>query len=376
LKIEFAASMDFLNPANRTLDRLPAPLRALLDAELAAGNAIADADCGFPAPPAGLCVKLTQHVTTRPRESTADVAFYDRNGSTYSGEFHDAKRFFFIIEPPHPQPPEPEYPAPQIPAVSTKPKSKAKTSRTPDPADRKRVANEPTIARAASPQSPTVSPAKTPAPMPAVSETPLARFERSLALDYEKWHDGIGYDLAALRAAGSDERLAIERLLLGLGLRGWREVEAFAVLDTRPARDALQEALESGNAEVRAAVMDHAPDLVSGAQRRNSLVAALESGVFYAGLRETLEQVETYHPPEIVDALLRGALTRDGDAAGHFAAMLFFIHGQSDEVFDMNQRPFFLRFDTADRAERATVFAELCTRIGVNAERYLTAPAR
>src|SRR5262249_33247684 len=32
---------------------------------------------------------------------------YDRNSSIYSGEFTDAKRFYFVLEPPDPPPPEP-----------------------------------------------------------------------------------------------------------------------------------------------------------------------------------------------------------------------------------------------------------------------------
>jgi len=37
-------------------------------------------------------------------------------------------------------------------------------------------------------------------------DSPLARFERGMEMNYEKWHDGIGYDLDALRAASNGER--------------------------------------------------------------------------------------------------------------------------------------------------------------------------
>ena len=52
--------------------------------------------------------------------------------------------------------------------------------------------------------------------------------------------------------------------------------------------------------------------------------------------------------------------------------MLAFLHGQADEPFGWNQRPFFLRFHTAVRSEREAVFRELCARIGVDAGTYLT----
>ena len=89
------------------------------------------------------------------------------------------------------------------------------------------------------------------------------------------------------------------------------------------------------------------------------------------GLSEALDEVEEVHPPSVVEALLRGALERDGEVAVHFAAMLMFLHGKAGEPVDWAQRPFFLRFHTTDRAEREAVFRELCETIGVDASRYL-----
>src|SRR5436190_744158 len=86
----------------------PAVLRELIEAELAAGNEIVELASCFPAPPVGAYVKLAKPVTTRPREKTGTLDFYDRNSSIYSGEWTDAKRFFFVLEPPHPPPPEPD----------------------------------------------------------------------------------------------------------------------------------------------------------------------------------------------------------------------------------------------------------------------------
>ena len=76
-------------------------------------------------------------------------------------------------------------------------------------------------------------------------------------------------------------------------------------------------------------------------------------------------------PAAVVDALCRGVLSREGDVAVHFAAMLTFLHGQAAEAFDWAQRPFFLRFHTADRREREAAFRELCAKIGVRAEDHL-----
>ena len=89
------------------------------------------------------------------------------------------------------------------------------------------------------------------------------------------------------------------------------------------------------------------------------------------GLTQALLQVEEYHPPEIVAALLRGVLARTEGPPVHFAAMLMFLHGQAKTAFDWNQRPFFLEFNTDDDAKRRALFRDLCAKIGVDPEPYL-----
>src|SRR5260370_40513151 len=66
-------------------DAFPPALRSLLDAELAAGNTIAEVGHRFPAPPAGAYVKMTREVTTRPHESGGGLTFRGCERSSYSG---------------------------------------------------------------------------------------------------------------------------------------------------------------------------------------------------------------------------------------------------------------------------------------------------
>jgi hypothetical protein len=329
----------------KDVESFPPVLRALLAAELASGNEIAEVGHSSPAPPVGAYIKLARQVTTRPRESGNGIDFYDRNSSLYSGEFTDAKRFFFILEPPHP--PEPE---PDMDAIRTR--------------------------RLPLPQSPTKPTRSHEAPLvPAGSsskrESPVERFERSMIIDYEKWHDGIGYDLDALRGASEAELAAVETLLISRGVCDWRDVEALAALSTPRARAALTAAMNNKDHQVRAAVMEYAPELVPDTKRMASIIKTLGSADLYSGLSETLDQVEDFHPPEIVKALFRGVLRREGEISVHFAAMLMFVHGKAKEPFDWEQRPFFLKFHTENRAEREAVFRELCEKIGVDASAYL-----
>lgn len=201
--------------------------------------------------------------------------------------------------------------------------------------------------------------------------TVVERFRRSMVMDYEKWHDGIGYDVDLLRKATDEELAEIEAILVNRSVGDWRDVEALAALNTPRARVGLREALSSPSQEIRVAVTRYAPDLVDEDEHAVALVNALEQAEFYRGLTQAMMQVAEFHPPAVIDALLRGTLARDGASAVHFAAMLLFIHGKADSPFDMEQRPFLLEFNTPDQIVRQAMFRELCERIGADAGPYL-----
>ncbi len=96
------------DPIRQQLAEFPAPLRALVEAELEAGNTIVAIENGFPAAPCGASVKLAQAVAPERRRSTAEVSFYARNNTSYAGEFTTAQRHFFVLEPPLPPEPPPD----------------------------------------------------------------------------------------------------------------------------------------------------------------------------------------------------------------------------------------------------------------------------
>lgn len=90
------------------IDAFPPELRSLLEAEIAAGNAIVETGQGSPAPPIGTWTRLARQVTTRPRAATPELGFRDRRSSLWSGEWTDPRGFFFVLEPPEPPPPAPD----------------------------------------------------------------------------------------------------------------------------------------------------------------------------------------------------------------------------------------------------------------------------
>jgi hypothetical protein len=349
---------------NREIATLPAELRSLLDAELAAGNALVEIGHSFPAPPVGAYFKLARPVSTRLRESGAGLKFYDRNGSDYSGEFADDRRHFFILEPPHPPEPPPDMNA--IRAELEARQRAADAARERDQADGERQRDLEVDRHAVAGHRAGRSSRRSERSPRALQHPLYARFLASMAIDYDQWREGVGYDLTVLKEAPTEVRLAIEALLIARRTSDWRDVEALAALGTENARRALRDVVQNGDSKVRLAVHLHAPELLTAAERCSSLVRALQEAETYTGLTEALMEVEDFHPPEVLQALLRGLIQRDGGTAVHLAAMLYYLHGQAAEPFDWKHRPFFLRFNTTDPAERAKAARELCATIGVD----------
>jgi hypothetical protein len=204
-----------------------------------------------------------------------------------------------------------------------------------------------------------------------ISLAPLQRFEASMKIGFEEWHDGTGYDTEAIKIASETERDAIEQLLINHRPRDWRDIEALAEINTKRACETIKEAIRDPNPVVRVAVARFAPDLVTEDERRQSIIDALQNSEIFSGLSRVLDEVERYHPEEVKEALIRGLLNRKGDVAVLFAAMLFYLFGKAKRPFDMKQRPFFLRFCTEDRKERAELFREICQKLKINPEKYL-----
>jgi hypothetical protein len=226
--------------------------------------------------------------------------------------------------------------------------------------------------------SPKLPKAKTEKPNPTTksgqpsSVSPLQRFEKSMVIDYEKWHDGIGYDIDAIRLASPSDRKAIEQMLIQHSPRDWRDIEALAEINTKTAQDTIKNAVKNPNPDVRVAVTRFAPNLVTNRERSQSIIEALQHAEVFGGLSQVLDDIENYHPREVKEALMRGLLNRKGDVAVLFAAMLFYMYGEAKEPFDMQQRPFFLRFNTENRKERVQAFRELCKKLCINPKKYLS----
>lgn len=187
----------------------------------------------------------------------------------------------------------------------------------------------------------------------------------------EMWHDGTGYDLAALRQVPADQRAGVEEVLIQHSPRDWRDIEALAEIDSPRARQAIVEALNDADPAVRREAQRHMGEEEIDPSKREANLLNLLAERPCARLTEALDEAEAFHPPAVIEALIRGALNGDGTSAVHFAAMVYYLHGKAAEPFDWAKRPIFLRFNTSDRGEREAAIREMCRAISVDAMKYL-----
>lgn len=192
------------------------------------------------------------------------------------------------------------------------------------------------------------------------------KFLKSLAIGYNEWHEGIGFDLDAISELKGDERGEAEALLLDRMKSGggWREIEALAQLDTTQARSAIHGALRSSNMETRLRAAEQLVEMGENISLEEYIIQALRHGDLYEGASRAIDLAVEHPTPAIRKALLELTLTGEREVRVHAAALVLYLAGQAEEPFDWNHRPFFLRFGEDDVAERKSAYDELRRRIG------------
>lgn len=194
--------------------------------------------------------------------------------------------------------------------------------------------------------------------------TLLARFADSRALTYERWYNGQGYDIKALREMSSDARKSL--LPTFIPAKDWRDVEALIELHTKSAREALMVATKSEDPELRMAVLCRIPGLFDEAGRIETLIVAVEYADPFGALSAALDQVEEFHPAVIQEAMFKALLSREGSVAARIASSLAVIHGVITSRFDWSQRPLMLRFNTTSASDRVAAFLALYDLLNIS----------
>jgi HEAT repeat protein len=192
------------------------------------------------------------------------------------------------------------------------------------------------------------------------------RFMDSMVLGFDAWHDGTGYDLAALRDLTPDERKSVEATLKAKGPDDWRAVEALAALGTDSSLDSVRQNLDADDPVVRITAIrelfdkGEITDLTPHLERL--LAEHADNG---SAFTQTMDMVWWHNVKGVTPRLLEIAARGEGTHAANAAAMVLFLHDLAKSPFDWGQRPFFLRFNTTDEADRRTAYEELCAKIGV-----------
>jgi hypothetical protein len=193
------------------------------------------------------------------------------------------------------------------------------------------------------------------------------RFWKSTAIGYMEWHDGIGYDLDALREMTAEERDEVVGSLRAKPA-GWRDVEVYRAVATPEAKSALRDALGSKSAETRLHAAASLHDLGEMTNLASFVAAELATVTIADGMVVALHSAGRVPCDQVRRALLRGARDRP-EVAVHYAATLCFLSGVAKSSFDFSMRPFFLRFGPkSSEIDRRAAFGELCRMTGMSAD--------
>lgn len=191
----------------------------------------------------------------------------------------------------------------------------------------------------------------------------MERFRTSMTIGHDQWRDGTGYDLEALAALEEPEREEAERLLVARAGEDWRDLEALAAIATPGALEALRRALAEGVPQIRLAAAGYLHELGKLDDLGPAVLEALGPAKDdFSLFSRVLDEIGEHRIRAATPALLEIARAGDGTRAVNAVAMLYYLGGLTDEPFDWDRRPFFLRFAEPGEDRRAA-FDELCAAL-------------
>lgn len=173
-----------------------------------------------------------------------------------------------------------------------------------------------------------------------MSQDRVADFVSSMIIDYEKWHDGVGYDLGLIDEMNSDEKDAVEAKIRAKGITAWRDLEALDRLATPSAIEAILSVRQSGEHALALRAYQYGPPS-NADDRESAILFALDS---QEGRLKAIEDAADHPTPKIVAKLFECACGCTGTEAYQAALALYFILGKIDSMDSWDHRQFFLRF--------------------------------
>jgi hypothetical protein len=194
------------------------------------------------------------------------------------------------------------------------------------------------------------------------------RFKKSTNIGYDEWHDGVGYDLEAFAQMTPEEKENVVRDLHGRGNLDWRDMELLRLHGGRASFDKLRDILASGTIEERAHALRELLEMgkMHGSVPDFQLAHVLDDIDDIPGMTTALLLAPQHAGPMSNAALLRGTRDRPGVAV-HYAGMVCFLAGATNEVFDWNLRSLFLSMGKGiPENKRMAAFSDLCKLTGID----------
>lgn len=191
----------------------------------------------------------------------------------------------------------------------------------------------------------------------------MQRFLQSMNIGYIEWHDGIGYDMAALKQLYGAERDQAEEILIANKDRDWRDVEGLATLATPRAIQALHDCLHSTSSDVRLFAVRYLKEMGISDHVEEVLIETLPRTRIGYGMTYALALAKDYPSNRIRETVLRCALHGNDDIRIHCAAMALYLYGVTEKEFDREQQVIY-EVGEKDEAKRLAAFRLLCRMVG------------
>jgi hypothetical protein len=205
---------------------------------------------------------------------------------------------------------------------------------------------------------------------PDPSSPAMIRFIKSMKIGYIEWHDGISYDLEALKEYSTEELNYIEALLLSRKNEDWRDVEALAALNTPAAIQALKDCLESSNLDCRLFAVRYLKEMNILDRIDQVVVTALPLTKTGEGFSLALALAKDYPSEAIKDIVLWCCLNGNESIRVLCAAMVLYLYGITTDYYDTSHKIVF-EFHEPDRSKRIEPFTRLCRMINIDPEPFI-----
>ena len=191
------------------------------------------------------------------------------------------------------------------------------------------------------------------------------RFQKSMDIGYEQWHDGIGYDLEALDQLKDSEKKVVEGLLIPRAGNDWRDIEALVRLGTPAAIQAILRVRQTGDVQIQLTAHQYGPE-PTDAEWEGAIMNSLATAEIISGLIVALN-CAIEHPSDPVIAMLWSKV-RDpkSGVAYHCASALCCIGGVLDSLYDDQYRSLFLRLVGPSSEDRSLAVKELETILRIS----------